>query len=45
MVEGYRGLEMDDRASEVLAVLQENAPDHEQLQGSRFIPKHLDQND
>jgi outer membrane protein assembly factor BamD len=40
MVEGYQGLGMDDRASEVLAVLRENAPDHEQLQGGRFTPKH-----
>ena len=45
MVEGYQGLDMDDRANEVLAVLRENAPDHEQLQGSRFVPKHLGQND
>lgn len=45
MVEGYQGLEMDDRASEVLAVLRENAPNHEQLQGNRFIPKHLGRND
>ncbi|MEQ1445322.1 outer membrane protein assembly factor BamD, partial [Salmonella enterica] len=40
MVEGYKGLGMDDRASEVLAVLRENAPDHAQLRGSRFVPKH-----
>ena len=45
MVEGYQGLDMDDRANEVLAVLRENAPDHEQLQGSRFVPKHLGQDD
>ena len=45
MVEGYQGLDMDDRANEVLAVLRENAPDHEQLQGSRFVPKHLSNND
>ncbi|SDO25643.1 outer membrane protein assembly factor BamD [Vreelandella arcis] len=42
MVEGYQGLEMDDRANEVLAVLRENAPNHEQLDGNRFSPKHLD---
>ncbi|KPQ21934.1 MULTISPECIES: outer membrane protein assembly factor BamD [unclassified Halomonas] len=42
MVEGYQGLEMDDRAEEVLAVLRENAPDHDQLDGNRFAPKHLD---
>jgi len=41
MVEGYQGLGMDDRVSEVLAVLRENAPDHEQLQGNRFVPKHV----
>lgn len=41
MVEGYQGLGMDDRANEVLAVLRENAPDHEQLRGGRFRPKHL----
>ena len=45
MVEGYQGLDMDDRANEVLAVLRENAPDHEQLEGNRFVPKHLGQND
>ena len=45
MVEGYQGLDMDDRANEVLAVLRENAPGHEQLQGSRFVPKHLGQDD
>lgn len=42
MVEGYQGLEMDDRANEVLAVLRENDPDHDQLDGNRFNPKHLD---
>ncbi|WP_083007137.1 outer membrane protein assembly factor BamD [Halomonas sp. GT] len=40
MVEGYQGLGMDDRANEVLVVLRENAPDHEQLRGNRFMPKH-----
>ena len=40
MVEGYQGLGMDDRAREVLTVLRENAPDHEQLQNGRFTPKH-----
>lgn len=42
MIEGYQGLEMDDRANEVLAVLRENDPDHDQLDGNRFTPKHLD---
>ena len=42
MVEGYQGLEMDDRANEVLAVLRENAPNHDQLDGRRFDPKYLD---
>ncbi|WP_346796555.1 outer membrane protein assembly factor BamD [Halomonas sp. Bachu 37] len=41
MVEGYLGLEMRDRAKEVLDVLIENDPDHEQLQGRRFEPKHV----
>ena len=42
MVEGYQGLEMDDRANEVLAVLRDNAPNHDQLEGNRFVPKHID---
>lgn len=41
MVEGYMGLGMDDRANEVLDVLRANNPNHEQLDGSRFSPKHL----
>ncbi|PXX94904.1 outer membrane protein assembly factor BamD [Halomonas sp. LBP4] len=41
MVEGYLGLEMRDRAREVLAVLLENAPHHEQLRGRTFEPKHV----
>lgn len=41
MVEGYLGLEMRDRAREVLAVLLENAPRHEQLRGRTFEPKHV----
>lgn len=41
MVEGYLGLEMHDRAREVLRVLIDNAPDHEQLRGRAFQPKHV----
>lgn len=41
MAEGYKGLGMRDRVQEVLAVLRENAPDHEQLIGGEFRPKHL----
>jgi len=41
MVEGYLGLEMRDRAKETLAVLIENAPDHDQLDGRRFQPKYV----
>jgi len=42
MVEGYLGLEMDDRAREVLRVLIDNAPNHEQLRGRTFEPRHVD---
>ncbi|WP_075879556.1 outer membrane protein assembly factor BamD [Vreelandella massiliensis] len=41
MVEGYMGLGMEDRVQEVLAVLRENAPNHEQLSGREFQPKYL----
>lgn len=41
MVEGYLGLEMRDRALEVLNVLIENAPRHEQLRGRTFQPRHV----
>ncbi|WP_355661874.1 outer membrane protein assembly factor BamD [Halomonas salifodinae] len=41
MVEGYMGLEMNDRAREVLRTLIDNAPDHEQLRGRAFQPKHV----
>ncbi|MDN6180509.1 MAG: outer membrane protein assembly factor BamD [Halomonas subglaciescola] len=40
MVEGYQGLGMDDRASEVLKVLKDNAPDHKQLKNGTFKPRH-----
>ncbi|WP_017431344.1 outer membrane protein assembly factor BamD [Vreelandella jeotgali] len=40
MVEGYQGLGMDDRAEEVLKVLKDNAPDHDQLKNGEFKPKH-----
>ncbi|MEQ5803183.1 outer membrane protein assembly factor BamD [Halomonas sp. H10-9-1] len=42
MVEGYLGLEMRDRAREVLRVLIANAPDHDQLRGRSFEPRHVD---
>lgn len=42
MVEGYLGLDMRDRASEVLSVLIENDPDHERLRGRTFRPLHVD---
>ncbi|WP_043531612.1 outer membrane protein assembly factor BamD [Litchfieldella xinjiangensis] len=42
MVEGYLGLDMRDRASEVLSVLIENAPNHERLNGRTFRPLHVD---
>ncbi|MCA1769614.1 MAG: outer membrane protein assembly factor BamD, partial [Halomonas sp.] len=41
MVEGYLGLEMRDRAREVLEVLIENAPRHDQLRDRTFKPKHV----
>ncbi|WNK20615.1 outer membrane protein assembly factor BamD [Halomonas piscis] len=40
MVEGYQGLGMNDRAREVLQVLKENAPDHDQLKNGAFKPRH-----
>lgn len=42
MVEGYLGLEMRDRAREVLDVLIDNAPRHEQLRGHTFQPRHVE---
>ncbi|SDK20755.1 outer membrane protein assembly factor BamD [Billgrantia gudaonensis] len=42
MVEGYLGLDMRDRAREVLDVLIDNAPSHEQLRGRTFQPKHVE---
>ena len=41
MVEGYLGLEMRDRAREVLEVLIENDPGHAQLRGRTFEPRHV----
>ena len=41
MIEGYMGLGMDDRVEQVLEVLRNNNPDHAQLDGNRFSPKHL----
>lgn len=42
MVEGYLGLDMRDRAREVLAVLIDNDPDNERLNGTTFRPRHVD---
>lgn len=42
MVEGYLGLEMRDRAREVLQVLIDNDPNHDRLRGRTFQPKHVD---
>ncbi|MEC9482112.1 MAG: outer membrane protein assembly factor BamD [Halomonas sp.] len=42
MVEGYLGLDMRERAREVLATLIKNAPDHERLDGRTFEPEHVD---
>ncbi|WP_104205168.1 outer membrane protein assembly factor BamD [Billgrantia saliphila] len=42
MVEGYLGLDMRDRAREVLQVLIENAPSHDRLRGRTFQPQHVD---
>ncbi|GGY03751.1 outer membrane protein assembly factor BamD [Litchfieldella qijiaojingensis] len=42
MVEGYMGLEMRDRAREVLTVLIENDPGNERLRGRTFRPLHVD---
>ena len=44
MVEGYLGLEMQDRAREVLQVLIENDPDNERLRGRTFQPLHVEAN-
>ncbi|QEM80564.1 MULTISPECIES: outer membrane protein assembly factor BamD [Halomonas] len=41
MVEGYLGMEMRDRASEVLRVLIDNDPDNDRLDGRRFDPKYV----
>ncbi|AMC99189.1 MULTISPECIES: outer membrane protein assembly factor BamD [Halomonas] len=41
MVEGYLGLDMRDRAREVLQVLIENDPGNERLRGRTFRPQHV----
>lgn len=41
MVEGYLGLGMQDRADETLEVLRLNVPEHDQLAGNGFTPRHL----
>lgn len=41
MVEGYLGLEMRDRAREVLEVLVANDPEHAQLRSDAFMPQHV----
>ncbi|WP_156181570.1 outer membrane protein assembly factor BamD [Halomonas sp. PR-M31] len=42
MVEGYLGMEMRDRAREVLATLIENDPENKRLDGRTFKPVHVD---
>lgn len=42
MVEGYLGLNMRERARDVLATLVENDPDNERLDGRTFEPRHVD---
>ncbi|MDW5376201.1 outer membrane protein assembly factor BamD [Halomonas sp. HP20-15] len=42
MVEGYLGLNMRDRARDVLKTLVENDPDNERLDGRTFEPRHVD---
>lgn len=42
MVEGYLGLDMRDRAREVLETLIENDPDNERLRGNTFRPQYVD---
>ncbi|MHB0777343.1 outer membrane protein assembly factor BamD [Halomonas sp. WWR20] len=42
MVEGYLGLDMRDRARDVLATLIENDPDNKRLRGTTFRPLHVD---
>ncbi|WP_136067985.1 outer membrane protein assembly factor BamD [Modicisalibacter radicis] len=42
MVEGYLGLNMRDRARDVLKTLIENDPDNERLDGRTFEPRHVD---
>lgn len=41
MVEGYLGLDMRDRAREVLQVLIENDPNNARLRGRTFQPQHV----
>lgn len=41
MVEGYLGLDMRDRAREVLQVLIQNDPGNERLRGRTFQPRHV----
>lgn len=41
MVEGYLGLDMRDRARDVLATLVENDPGNDRLRGSTFHPLHV----
>jgi outer membrane protein assembly factor BamD len=41
MVEGYLGLDMRDRAREVLQVLIENDPGNDRLRGRTFQPQHV----
>ncbi|SHF64810.1 Beta-barrel assembly machine subunit BamD [Modicisalibacter ilicicola DSM 19980] len=42
MVEGYLGMDMRDRARDVLATLIENDPDNQRLEGRTFEPVYVD---
>ncbi|KXS38133.1 outer membrane protein assembly factor BamD [Modicisalibacter tunisiensis] len=42
MVEGYLGLDMRDRAREVLKTLIDNDPNNDRLDGTTFEPKYVD---
>ncbi|WP_110669109.1 outer membrane protein assembly factor BamD [Salinicola halophilus] len=41
MVEGYLGLNMRDRAQDVLETLIDNDPENDRLDGDTFVPKHV----
>ncbi|MGJ8526514.1 Outer membrane protein assembly factor BamD [Halomonadaceae bacterium LMG 33818] len=41
MIEGYMGLNMDDRARQTLAILVRNDPNYPRLHGTTFHPRYL----